>query len=407
MKRVKIGIVGSFHVANFGDELLLNTLIKRINQNIEGYFSYADYVVPFGAKNLTDKIKLDSKSTVRVIDKLSGLSNVDFVVFGGGGYLSEPPRLIDYKEGSRWWFDRVEENSFLYKLPFGRFIGCNRPNRDNLKKLLRYNSIARFCRLNKIPYYIFATGVGPFNSSAGMYLVRNILRNAQSIWVRDQESIDYCKKLSGVTAKLCPDIVLSDISLESEFSIPKRDASVISLHVGQLSSTSQEDAIIELAALLGRFYCKCRFQLLIDSRSPAQKRFKHRLMSEMRNINVCYYDNDLDEFVNKIKESALLITTKLHTGIVAYCYSVPVVSLYAHPKTERFYRQIGLTNLSMSFSEFESLGAEYLFNILWGDSALNLSSTLSEYNTERRRILLDQFNVRLNELLETALKKSN
>ena len=111
----------------------------------------------------------------------------------------------------------------------------------------------------------------------------------------------------------------------------------IGIHIGQISSRKELDSISDLVLFLKEKNMNIRF--ICDSFSPNQIE-PFRVLSELHKIPITYYGGNPNSFINEISDIEVLVTTKLHSGIIAYCLGKVPVSLPAHTKSERFYRQI-------------------------------------------------------------------
>lgn len=393
-KNLCIGIVGALHVSNFGDELLVNVLINQLESIYSERFDLT-IVIPFAQDGLTVKLN-NTRSNILLVDSIDALKVCDVLIFGGGGYLSEPLALRENRENTRWFFDRIKNSSWLYKTIIGQYIGVNRVKRYNLRVLKRYSEIAKFCSRNKIPYFVFGAGAGPIDTYFSKRYVSAILNGAKSIWVRDIQSLEVVSKLTSNAIKICPDIVLSSIEIKKTFSLDWRRLSEITLHIGQLTSNGERQSLIDFLKVVVNNYKEkyntdIKFRLLVDSPAIEQELFRKELELNFPSIEVITYNGDVHWFVAKILESQLLLTTKLHTGIVAYCGGIPIISLYAHQKTIRFYEQVKLNEASHSYSSFTKMSPEKFYNSILSEES-SFIKKYSDYNNEMRLQIKGKFN---------------
>lgn len=295
-------IHGSYYKKNFGDYLLLKRLTNEIEpQDVRLPFSSQDVLEEFGGE----------------VKKLNfrDLRNTKACIFGGGGYLGEPPEGIQ-----RWSI------GFL-KRHFIPFITC---------------------KFFGIPVYVIGAGFGPISTPWLQPIIRYMLNNAQLVWLRDKESVEFAKKI----APNCSIEMVTDLAQDKAFLLDEiassnvmlPDSKYIGIHVGLVIS---DDFRLATEVALNRL-AREGYQFVFFSDSPGHN---SNLISgkvefaDFRNeyshlINdICY--EQASDVIKVIDNSEGVITGKLHVGIVASTLSKPVLSFPLHHKTIRYYRHIG------------------------------------------------------------------
>ncbi len=296
---MKVHLHGSHFSNNFGDTLLAylaaatvvetdnDVLFTRPNAELETY----------ARAHLGSRLATDPKGA-------------DCLVFHGGGYFGEPPK------GS----------SFSWAMRFAR----------------RHASVALPYILTGKPFAIVGVGVGPVRSWLGRFLVRRLFNRASLVTVRDVESVAELRRL-GVKRPLpmFPDMVFGSVSALGGTSPSERPYLVI--HLGSWPFPL-EDLATAIATMCGN--TDRDVVLITDHENDHPKvRFCEALAAKLGTLNLqtrVHSHRDTAYLLGLLRHASAVVTDKLHVGIVASGYGVPVLSIPKHPKTPRFYAQIGL-----------------------------------------------------------------
>lgn len=302
-----IALHGSYFHHNFGDILLMDILTKWIREYDKNYKVF----LPFAPDDTTKSIGADGNG-------ISSIFKADALVYGGGGYFGEPP-----KNQYKWGLRAIQRH-----VPPGTLI-----------------------RLRKKPYAIIGVGAGPVSNPLTKTLYTNICKNARVISVRDEESKEFLvecgldEKRVIKTSDIVVQLTRKDIS-EQWFQKVKKDLAVLSQP-------------IKFGVHLGRSNFPEKIEIIRDEIIDLAKN-----NSDIGLVLICdwkgKYPSVLDEIQNQIPNQSiivpyvdhwylcallgsldLVITTKLHVGITAVALGKFVISVPAHTKTPRFYKQIG------------------------------------------------------------------
>lgn len=301
MARDIVLIHGSYYRKNFGDYLLIKRLVNE--------FEPGNVRLPFASQQVLNEFK-DIKKM-----KWSELLSVKQCVYGGGGYLGEPPEGVD-----RWSIGFVKRHFIPFVI------------------------LKVFC----VPVKIIGAGLGPISSLWLKPIVRFMLEKAETVKLRDEESINYALNITDkVKYELVTDLAQDKAFLESEIvaKLPADfPAKYIALHIGAHLSNNIESYLVEKikkSVLSG-------FSIVYFSDSPGHNqnlKNSNFFLNEILNIQgiiikKVYYES-ASEVLSIINNASGVITGKLHTGIVACTFDTPVLSIPLHHKTKRYYKHIG------------------------------------------------------------------
>ncbi len=323
----KIYLHGSFMNDNFGDYLLFKRVSEWIyEQNKDNTIlscntsSAYDGLVEFERKSKKDCIK-----------------DADLIVLCGGGYLGEP-----------------NSNKIIWAYNFIKNHGAQ----------------FRRIRKSKKPYIIVGVGAGPQSIFITRWFTKIMCNGAESISVRDVESQQFLKSI-GVNKEInmIPDIVMS---LNDEFINEKQcdinevidlepNKKNVLIHLTSRVSIENELIVNDIK----KFSEENKDMQFIISSDQGREVIKKRNEFWVNKLNendvkVYNYKNP-NELLEIIKNSDLIITDKLHVGIVGTRFYKKVISVAGHSKIKRFYNQLGRGNNSKNNKEI--LQGE-LYNLL-------------------------------------------
>lgn len=305
MKR-KIILHGAFRGDNFGDTLLLKLAVGEVLK-IGG--------VPV-ISNTCKTTMQQMPSGCLTLGKDVRVRSCDGLIYCGGGYFGEQPK-----------------NAFKWNL---RFLKLHVP-------------VGLMCMLLRKPIAVIGVGAGPLQLRINRFFVKKLSTVASALWVRDVESKDFLVSI-GVAENLvnqCADLALSLNFREFEGKRLWPDGQtaedVVALHLSSPSLTdSNQNEVFEGVLSFAKAHPEKLFIAICDSHGNAQKAAAAELSSRIgpdRCVQVDY--EGVEKLLEVIASCGLVITNKLHIGIVAAAFSIPSVSIANHPKTLRLYRQLG------------------------------------------------------------------
>lgn len=287
-----VAVHGSYFANNFGDTLLVRLMCDRV----------ADRV---GKDNVVLAVPGDEREQLAIgypVATREQRAAVDHLVFAGGGYFGEPAG--SWRERRRWY--RRNGARHLDWVPdFGGAI-----------------------------VHVLGVGYGPLTGRRFRARVDALLGRAQTVLLRDEESIGY---YAG-DADQCVDLALSMRS-----AVKPRDKRAIGLHLYNLDDQHRQSLI----ALAVQRYPDRELLLLNDSKrdnyeSPAVVAQIAALRADGRAVEVLKY-TDVDTLVSHLDRCEVVVTSKLHVGIVSIALGAASLSIPFHQKVTRLYRQLGIS----------------------------------------------------------------
>ena len=319
---MRVLLHGAINMSNYGDylfaELFYNHLLdKGITPEFYSHPKYgiSDYFSKY-LKYLPDR--QNYKEIMR---------SCDCLVYISGGYFTEP------RSG-------------------GLFA--------EYKRIERYFSPAKyFIRANK-PIYILGVGAGPFENRPYSRMAKSIIEYASTVTMRDEESTQYCREFSiskdiittSDTALVIGDYLRINKGAVQRFVVDSGKKMFV-LHIDSNSEVKTRISSIVRPAVIRFIKSNPDYQLYLvaDGRKRASLYGEYSNMFNEVNPVVLIYD-DPWELTRQIERADLIVTTKLHVGIVGSALGSSVVSFpFVPQKTKRFYKQIGESDRCVSLTD--------------------------------------------------------
>lgn len=317
-----VAVHGACYLDNFGDILLLQLLVRAIRAEFPG----CRVAMPFAPKRAADKIGADLVGT-------KYLCQCDAFVFSGGGYFGEPDR------GKARWSVR---NFFRYILP---------------------GLVAAALRK---PMFVVGVGAGPIGSKILRRSIKTIFSRTSFASVRDPESIAFLTEIGVAPSKLIQtaDLALSiadeafrrkylpeleELARSEKNPSPLRTK--IGLHFNNLrSGTFEEKLTKELIDRFGAAKVVAVNDQGVPPGATAAKALATSPVPYGSEVDSCFYEEPA-HFIHKVSQLEVVLTKKLHVGIIACAMGVPTAAIPMHSKIFRFYRQIGKADSCIPIGE--------------------------------------------------------
>lgn len=310
----KVAIHGSYYGKNFGDTLLIRLMCDHVSRivgkenvylAVEGLESEQNEI---GYPLVTSEIQ----------------PYVNYVILGGGGYYGEPNTSFIKK--IKWVFRNFKRHILWIPKYKRAHIGA------------------------------FGVGFGPLSILIHRKVVSRLFNKYLSYAIfRDQESLDFALKYGIKTNEIkvdkCVDLALS-------LPVHKDKEKIVIFHLHNL----KEALVREIITLVNsdHHYSNVIYQYVILYDNPSQENLKSKkfyadLFTRLNINNYSIYTyKDHYTTLDIIKSSEVVITNKLHVGIVGIATGSKVISLPTHQKTARLYRQLDLATYCMPSHLFSS-----------------------------------------------------
>lgn len=322
----KIALHGSYFGYNFGDTLLCALFCQWIHSN-----TCAKVVLPIASRRNMALIGADARG-------LASFLSCPYLVFCGGGYFGGPA-----KASFKW----------------------------SVRNFFRHFLIAELARLMGKKILVLGTGAGPIASPFLRDRLKRLVEYAEVVIVRDDESKAFLNSL-GVTREIVVDIDAATY-LDRSFFVPRDEGSAtpvsertalqtkrtVVIHLTNYDSPEWEPMANVMAEFCSRSQGITPL-IITDSqtrtgKAAAQDKASRQLERLIPGSQHVGYAGDPAELCRLLDTADLIVTNKLHVGIVGSKLGKHVISLPQHVKTPRFYRQLGLSSICVVEKQAEGL----------------------------------------------------
>lgn len=322
---MKIMLHGATNMSNYGDylfaEIFYETLKSQGNQVL--FYSHPVYgISDYFRKYLGD---IPKKSNYK-----DELRNSDCLVFISGGYFVEPrkPGIV-----------------------------------SELKHFSRYMMPALNFMNSKKPIYVLGVGAGPFKKQLFSIYARKVLNYATVVTVRDGESKQYCTEFgvhNQITVTSDTALLIAEYLEKQKTGVPKfaidEGRKMLLFHIDSNDEVKKIMASSIIPAVIRFLRSNQEYQLFLASdgiKNDSLYEEYRKMFAEVNPVVLRYDDPWI--LTRQIERADLIVTTKLHMGIVGSALGSSVVSFpFVPQKTKRFYRQIREPDRCTSLTDINS-----------------------------------------------------
>lgn len=272
--------------------------------------------------------------------------------------------LKDYSENIK-----KRNTDIIIYIPGGYFgEGHKAGLKENLLHFYRFMPLGIWASYKKIPMVVLGIGAGPNKCWFMNFGIRRICNNSKFVSVRDKESYNALKKLcpnaniieSGdliITRDLKENINSSQVKRIKEIYKNKK---ILLVHYNH-----SKEALLKFAKSVNKFIKRHNDYVVVVASDSILESEQQNFNEFEKNLGIkCehFIYNDPAEMTYLLKNIDVVITCKLHVGVIASSFGKSVIPVASHPeKTVRFYSQIGESNRFLSL--FDSTSDE-IYKIL-------------------------------------------
>ncbi len=314
----KICISGYYGFDNFGDE----TILKILTEHIKNYKCDTEITVFSASPEKTaENLKVKCINSFSVFKVVKAIMSCDTLISGGGSLLQDS---------------------------------------TSAKSLIYYLLILFLAVLFGKKIVIFAQGIGPIKNKTLSFITMTLLKKADYITLRDENSLNLLKK-NGINAKICADPVwnlnLKVCEKSNKTGIQLRNCSMV-----------DNEFLIKLAQNINTYY-KDKEILILSLQNKLDteicKRFQEELYKMNPNINATVVKNTSnDKVIKDICSLDELIAMRYHACLIAIKAGVKVLPINYDIKVETIAKQFNLkyvngkADIDKTFKEFNE--CEYI-----------------------------------------------
>ena len=306
----------------------------------------------------------------------------DGPLYGIGNYFKKNIPYCKKKS-----FFNVFECDLLVYLPGGYFGDSNSRLIDSLKRIIRYLSVGYIFMLRRKPICIIGVGGGPINNIILRFFLKKIINYSALVMFRDVETITYFRNIGcSNDLKLSTDAAqmiryYNFIKYHDVDRIIYNYKKIIFLHVFDDDNDNQKLKVV--ISKINRFMIEHQeYKIIIGCDWKNRTKIENlQIFNAIKSVNKAAYNyTSAFELAYLLSKTSLIITPKLHVGIIGSSFSKSVIAIPIHPqKVHRYYDQINEIDRVCKLNDLTPEKMEYLLNkyhnkpILLSDKQIELA----------------------------------
>ena len=292
---VKVAISGYYGFKNFGDELILSVLIKKLKS------LGADITVFSVNPEFTKKAyDVNAERTFNLFSVVKNLWETDVLISGGGSLFQDVTSI----------------NSLIY-----------------------YAFVLGFAQILNKKTIIFAQGIGPLNNPISRFIVKTLFRKVNSITVRDEKSLNLLKNWK--IDAICVD----DPAFGAEIPFVKKTNNLGIQLRGKCNMPPKFLPNLARAVAQSQFNTVKIFSLQNSLDMDMCKKFK-QLLNDFAPEKQVYIVND--NLVREIASLNTLVGMRFHALIIGIKSKVKCTGINYDPKINSLCQEFNLEQIEFS-----------------------------------------------------------
>lgn len=299
----KIVVSGYYGFDNFGDDAILTVLcdkLKALNQYVT--------VLSANPKRTKELYWVHSVKNFDIINVIRIIKDSDILISGGGSLLQDV---------------------------------------TSFKSLFYYSMIILLALLMRKKVIIFAQGIGPLNRPISRFMVKNLLKKASYVSVRDKKSRALLKTWN----------IKSDLVNDPVFSLNIKKSDKVGTVGVQLRdfATMNEHLLDKLAQSVVKDFSDKKIELFVFQKAldyAVCKQFEAKLKELNPEIQTeIIEEKSQKEFITMIASLEYMIAMRFHAIIAALMAGVRTMAIDYDVKVQKLAKAAGIPLMSMDASE--------------------------------------------------------
>ena len=301
--RKKVLISGYYGFDNFGDEVILGVLTKKLKS-----FGANVRVLSSNPEKTAVLYNVDTTLFFCLLQVIFRISKTDVLISGGGSLLQDV---------------------------------------TSFKSLLYYLWVINTALFFRKKVIIFAQGIGPINNKFGAMLTKKTLQKCILVTVRDRKSRLLLHKWG----------VKADLVCDPLFDLQLPDAKPLNKAGVQLRSfkTLTDNLLQKLAQQINKEFSGKEIEIYSFQDSldlEVCKKFEKILKSINPDINTkVIFNQTSQEILDKISQLEYMIAMRFHANLISVKYGVKTLAVSYDIKVEKFAEETQIPCISMSADE--------------------------------------------------------
>ncbi|HRV02850.1 MAG TPA: polysaccharide pyruvyl transferase family protein [Mesotoga sp.] len=316
---MKTALIGYYGAGNFGDELLFSVIRKTLVNRGDSVLSLSFDPNYTEALHGVKAIDCSRRSVLIRPQFIANLRDVDLLLFGGGGLFH------DYWPATLKW------------------IAAWR----------------RMCAFLRIPFSVYAAGVGPIKTDHGYHVIERFMRSAKRITVRDEYSQLLMNTCFGIYSPISFDgaFLASPLSYSESISCDfSRRVMLISLR--KWRSISDPKRLVHTLSTFVRgsldsFSCIEKIRFLACEKEDNE--IIDMVRKSIDDVDAESVFFDIENPLKPYRDVVVTVGMRLHSLIASALSNVPFLGISYDPKVSGFVKAFESEQCFVDVSQVDSL----------------------------------------------------
>ncbi len=321
-------------------------------------------------------------------------------------FFEQKKMNVEFYQPSAFFMEYIENYNNIIKfkknkadlivyIPGGYFgEGHKAKLKENIMQFLRFMPLGIWASCKKKPIIVMGIGAGPINNIFMKLAIKRICNNAKFVTTRDNISYKELKKICPKANIIeCGDLILTKKWNENKIKtgqinkIAGLNKKIILVHYNH-----DKEALKKFAEALNIFINNNKEYFVVvsaDSILENEDEYYNEFKKIFKYRSEHFVYNNPFEMTELLKLSNVVLTCKLHIGVVSALYEKSVIAAACHPeKTMRFYEQINESNRCI---ELEKIEPYQLANLLekYKEKRINIKDEVVDKANKTWKILED------------------
>ena len=287
-------LLGYYGFGNLGDELLLQASIKILNER--GIENKNIIVLSNNPEETQKNFHVESVNRWKIFEVLKAVRKSKNLILGGGGLFQDS---------------------------------------TSLKSCVYYWGVVRLAKFLGLNIFALGQSIGPLNSRLSKFLTRNALRACEKIQVRDENSFNIAKNFNIKNLELAPDLVLK-LGIRNEKLEIKREKKFLLVNLRPCKNLEKFINLIGPRVKNFNAEKKIGVALSIDDEKILIANQKNLCLDEIKLLK------NFDDAEKIFSSASTAIGMRLHFGVLAKIFEIPVTLMPYDIKVSEFARQYNI-----------------------------------------------------------------
>lgn len=273
--------------------------------------------------------------------------------------------------------NNMKENNIDLYIRIG---GSMFPHNTAKEGVFRYHTLYKYKMMKKngVKIYILGCNVGPFISSIGVRATKGIIKLANLVTCRDNETFEFISKIKNKDYYVFPDIVFSRKDLIR--SVKRQDDLLgISVYMGYTRNLIKHNLAYSnmMVNIVNRYFenkPNGKVKLFVfNSGYNSDYPTAHRIYNSIKHKNrveIIDFNGDVDSFMDEYNKCSVMIGTRFHSIVLSILCNIPTLPVIYSNKTRNILNDLKYKGPRIEISRCEDIDIDNVVHSICDHSVL-------------------------------------